>query len=45
VVYATGAAQLVPPKEVLGESIPHGIKARAHMALNADLRHDPALRH
>jgi hypothetical protein len=35
-VHATGAAQLVSPREILSERVSHGLKARAHMPLNTD---------
>ena len=36
VVYATGAAQLVAPGEILGERISHGLETRAHMSFDMD---------
>ena len=36
VVHATGATQLVSPREILSERISHGIKARVHMSLNME---------
>jgi hypothetical protein len=38
VIYATGAAQFMSPREVLGERIAHGFKARAHMPFRRGCR-------